>query len=257
MKRHFTPTPLGYTVLLVLVLVGLFLLSPADMGLPMSWTSKPRVETDQSDTLPALPEIYAATIPSLTLPAALLAPRIRPLATRLSQFLHRPILNHSDAAALNYAGCPRELADKLVNPDQYNGEQDFWRNDVDTHTIVRRRSDIVDWLDQRARAGQAVLGEESKTGSGRGIVLTGGNQDTTLRTITVLKHLRRLQVDLPIEVFHYSDELHDQDQRREIESLGATLREAEGLEKIGGVWKNWQVCLGYPSIRDPTDRADP
>lgn len=62
-------------------------------------------------------------------------------------------------------------------------------------------------------------------------------QDTTLRTITAIKHLRRLGVKLPIEVFHYSDELHNKQQRKEIESLGATLREAKGLEKVAGVWK--------------------
>lgn len=62
-------------------------------------------------------------------------------------------------------------------------------------------------------------------------------QDTTLRTITAIKHLRRLGVKLPIEVFHYSDELHDKQQRKEIESLGARLREAKGLEKVAGVWK--------------------
>lgn len=43
--------------------------------------------------------------------------------------------------------------------------------------------------------------------------------------ITVLKHLKRLGVELPVEVFHYKDELHDQNQRREIESFGAVIRE--------------------------------
>lgn len=43
--------------------------------------------------------------------------------------------------------------------------------------------------------------------------------------ITVLKHLKRLGVDLPVEVFHYRDELQDQNQRRAIESFGAVIRE--------------------------------
>ncbi|KAJ7111598.1 mannosyltransferase putative-domain-containing protein [Mycena crocata] len=37
------------------------------------------------------------------------------------------------------------------------------------------------------------------TGDGRGIVLTGGNQDTTLRMISVLRHPKRLNAQLLIE----------------------------------------------------------
>jgi len=47
--------------------------------------------------------------------------------------------------------------------------------------------------------------------------------------ISVLKHLRRLEVDLPIEVFHYDDELRDQRQRKEIEGLGATIVQVRSM----------------------------
>ncbi|WVQ77944.1 hypothetical protein IAT38_000024 [Cryptococcus sp. DSM 104549] len=218
-----------------------------DAGVDGSWpTNSPPAneEDDELDNppLPLLPKTYAPFYPSLTLPKSLLAsPKLYPLASRLSQFLHRPILSHARAEEANNAGCPRELSDKLVNPDQYNGDGDFWRDEVTEEEIARRRVDIVNWLAETVEKGEDVLGVEGRTGSGRGIVLTGGNQDTTLRTITAIKHLRRLNVELPIEVFHYSDELTDQNQRNEIEDLGATLREARGLEKVAGVWKNWQI----------------
>ena len=39
----------------------------------------------------------------------------------------------------------------------------------------------------------------------------------------MLRRLNKLNVELPIEVFHFDDELHDSDQRREIEELGARM----------------------------------
>ena len=38
-----------------------------------------------------------------------------------------------------------------------------------------------------------------------------------------MRHLKKLNVELPIEVFHYDDELQDRDQRREINELGAEM----------------------------------
>ena len=58
-----------------------------------------------------------------------------------------------------------------------------------------------------------------------------------------MKHLKRLQVDLPIEVFHYPEELEDGGQRREIEKLGGFIRQVDGVEKEEGAWK---VCLFSP-----------
>ena len=59
--------------------------------------------------------------------------------------------------------------------------------------------------------------------------------------IHVLKMLKGLGTELPVEVFHYPDELHDQRQRQEIENLGAKLVQIRGVEKQAGAWKNWQI----------------
>lgn len=63
-----------------------------------------------------------------------------------------------------------------MNPDQYAGDGPFWRDDVDEAEIVRRRADVVRYLSEAVEKGEQVLGQEGKTGKGRGIVLTGGNQ---------------------------------------------------------------------------------
>ncbi|WVQ98408.1 hypothetical protein IAU59_005531 [Kwoniella sp. CBS 9459] len=289
MRRNHRPTPLGYALLFVALLLGLYILSPSQRlsSIESTWANdspttplvpgssgdqEPSTHQDGLDELdldkvegnspgkisvaepdeneetdhpplPLLPEVYSSIFPSLTLPSSLLTPELYTLAQRLSNFLSHPILSHDLASKSNYEGCPREVSDKLVNPDQFNGDGPFWREQVDETEIIRRRGDIVRWLSERVDKGEAVLGKDGVTGSGRGIVLTGGNQDTTLRTITAIKHLRRLNVDLPIEVFHFSDELHDEGQRRDIEALGAQLREAKGLNKVEGVWKNWQIVI--------------
>lgn len=61
------------------------------------------------------------------------------------------------------------------------------------------------------------------------------------RTIFQLRHLKLLGSTLPVEVFHYPGEMTNEDQRSEIESLGATIRQVEGIHKTEGAWKNWQL----------------
>ena len=68
--------------------------------------------------------------------------------------------------------------------------------------------------------------------------------------ITVLKHLKRLGVELPVEVFHYKDELHDQNQRREIESFGATIREVG----TNGDFRPW-MCSRYARSKEWANRT--
>ncbi|WVW83481.1 hypothetical protein I302_105502 [Kwoniella bestiolae CBS 10118] len=250
-KRNFHPTPLGYAVLLGLLLTLLYTFSnnhPAGYRITTSLQEEEQgyidiVENEDKEViqtkpiLQELPSIYSEYFPTLSLPSTFTDnPKFYLLSRKLNDFLIRPILSHDDAKSQNYEGCPRELSDKLVNPDQYNGDAQFWIEDVTAQEIASRRAGVIRWLEDRNNKGDEILGNKGE-GRGRGIVLTGGNQDTTLRTITAIKHLRRLGVDLPIEVFHYSDELHDRGQRDEIEALGATLREAKGLEKVSGVWK--------------------
>ncbi|KAK4684123.1 alpha 1,2-mannosyltransferase, partial [Tremellales sp. Uapishka_1] len=206
--------------------------------LPTTWKAPalpPPPNYDNPD-LPLLPlDVYGSAFPSLTLP-----PVFPPsLAERLVSLLLRPIESHEEAAEKMRQHCPLYLADKIVNPDQFRGEADFWRQ-LDKDEIVARRVEMVKFLEEKLGQGKEVVGHESMPG-GRGIVLTGGNQDTTQRMITLMKHLRRLNVELPIEIFHFKGELTNNDDRREISRLGGTIREISGVEKVAGVWKNFQI----------------
>ncbi|KAL7419528.1 hypothetical protein Q5752_005439 [Cryptotrichosporon argae] len=244
---------LGHPVVLVALVLtaSSFLLSASgSIGLlPSSWTapssssssSSLSIDLDTTTLLPSppLPDSYVRWFPSLSLPPSLLLPAHAPLASRLAALLARPVHAHDTGTALNHASCPSPETDQLVNPDQYDGEHAFWER-LGEHDVRGRRSQVVGWLADRAASGYRVLGAEDM-GGGRGVVLTGGNQDTTLRMLTLLRHLRRLGVDLPVEVFHYAGELTNRAHRDEIESLGGTIREVDGVHKVDGVWKNFQI----------------
>lgn len=192
LRRNYTPTPLGYAVLIFSALITLYFLTPADSSislLPSSWSSQSDKwatphesvgeEEDELDSqpLPLLPKIYASEFPDLKLPPSLRAsPKFYALNSRLVSFLSRPVLSHSAASQANLEGCPSELSDKLVNPDQYAGDGWFWRDEIDEEEIVRRRVDVVRYLSEAVERGEQILGQEGETGKGRGIVLTGGNQ---------------------------------------------------------------------------------
>jgi hypothetical protein len=75
--------------------------------------------------------------------------------------------------------CPLELADGLVNPDQYKGSIDFWRDEVGREVILDKRAELVQWLEARIENGEKVVWEDGM-GGGQGIVMTGGNKVSSL-----------------------------------------------------------------------------
>ncbi|ODN78673.1 hypothetical protein L202_04255 [Cryptococcus amylolentus CBS 6039] len=128
------------------------------------------------------------------------------------------------------------------NMDQFEAGKGFWEG-VGEGEIVRRRADVV-------KSGQGVIGRWGKLGQERGIVLTDGhNKDTTLRTITTIKHLRGLGVSLPFQVFRDPGKTSNRKQHQAVEELGATLREANGLSKEPGACKIKGAALVDSSFR--------
>jgi hypothetical protein len=179
-RRFFTSAPgLGLTTLIVFGLLWAFngLIRERAPLLPSGRLNSPsgQAERPAPSPLPSLPEVYADEFPSLALPSSLTTPENHVLGERLGAFLSRPIESHEEATERMHRQCPAEVSDRLVNPDQYNGDSDFWMNGVTKEEIVARRASVVRWLDERLAQGQKVLGSD-QTGRGQGIVLTGGNQ---------------------------------------------------------------------------------
>jgi hypothetical protein len=191
LKRLFTSSPLLSLLSITFTLVLLYtFFSPESVSLlPDSL----RDTTNQapsyppaisSDTIPVLqqtaldlPDLhdrYSAYFPTLRLPAAFDTPLYRPLAKRLHSFLARPGFDNDAFRLTSEESCPRRLSDKLVNPDQYDGEIEFW-NGIGPEDIAKRRAEIVMWLADRIAKGEEVVAD-GQSGEGRGIVLTGGNQ---------------------------------------------------------------------------------
>ncbi|KAL7412809.1 mannosyltransferase putative-domain-containing protein [Mrakia frigida] len=170
-----------------------------------------------------------------------------PLRTRLEAFLRRPTLSYEQALEHNVKLCPLEIHDRQVNPDQLKGEREGWKT-LTVEEIGRRRRSLVNGLSKVEEGGkQVVAGMEIEGGGagagGRGIVVAGGNQDTTARILTLLRILRstRLNSTLPVQVFHFKGEITAENERDEIRLLGGELFEFEGEEKEAGVWKNFQI----------------
>lgn len=122
------------------------------------------------------------TFPSGRLPAAFDDPLYSTLSDRLVRFLNRPTYTHEESREYMTEHCPLDLADGLVNPDQYKGSIEFWKGEVGRDVILEKRAELVRWLEGRIEDGEKVVWEEAM-GGGQGIVMTGGNKVSSLLTI--------------------------------------------------------------------------
>jgi len=120
--------------------------------------------------------------PSGHLPAAFDDPIFLTLSDRLVRFLNRPTYTHEESREYMTEHCPLDLADGLVNPDQYKGSIDFWKGEVGRDVILEKRAELVRWLEGRIEDGEKVVWEEGM-GGGQGIVMTGGNKVSSLLII--------------------------------------------------------------------------
>jgi hypothetical protein len=122
------------------------------------------------------------TFPSGHLPAAFDDPLYSTLSDRLVRFLNRPTYTHEESREYMTEHCPLDLADGLVNPDQYKGSIDFWKGEVGRDVILEKRAELVRCLEGRIDDGEKVVWEEGM-GGGQGIVMTGGNKVSSSASI--------------------------------------------------------------------------
>jgi hypothetical protein len=124
------------------------------------------------------------TFPSGHLPTAFDDPLYSTLSDRLVRFLNRPTYTHEESREYMTEHCPLNLADGLVNPDQYKGSIDFWKEEAGRDVILEKRAELVRWLEGRIEDGEKVVWEEGM-GGGQGIVMTGGNKVSSILTILI------------------------------------------------------------------------
>jgi len=161
------------------------------------------------------------------------------LVHRLRTFLSAPVLTYAESAKASEKTCPRKVSDRQVNPDQLHDQIGMWTS-IENEELVRRRVAIVKYLQTLEKNGRALLGS-SATGKGRGIVMTGGNRDTTSRLLVALRILRKEHKStLPVELFTFPDEISDRTVLDELKELGAKVKELQGKSKLN-IWKNFQI----------------
>ncbi|KAG8701003.1 hypothetical protein FRC08_004336 [Ceratobasidium sp. 394] len=171
------------------------------------------------------------------------------LRNRLAALLARPVSEHDEALKYNVQSCPKEVADSQVNQDQLKGNAAGWAK-ISMEEIKKRRKDIVEYLENAERNGTTLVAG-GRAQRGRGIVMTGGNQDTVRRILVTLNILRHeYRSNLPVQVFSFPGEIRNQHYVKELNDLGATVKELSGFNKDIGAWKNFQIKAAAIALSD-------
>lgn len=90
------------------------------------------------------------------------------LQVRLRALLSGPVMTYAESVEASAKTCPRDVADRQVNPDQLSGQTEMWAT-VGGDELVRRRIAMVKYLEDLEKSGKVIIGEKGKTGTGRGI----------------------------------------------------------------------------------------
>lgn len=174
----------------------------------------------------------------------------------LQDLIKRPILTYDESVKLNLEACPTEGVNFDAGAVQENEQK--WR-DIPSTQISDWRHEIATHLDVKYREEQEKINSGfsvARTGYGtRGIVMAAGDQDAVIRARTNIRFLRSYNCTLPVEIFHFPNELSAPDKGllSDLFNLEAsesqahidhetrvTVRVVEGIEKGNG-WKAFQI----------------
>jgi hypothetical protein len=177
----------------------------------------------------------------------------------VQEFLQRPILTYAASVKLNSKTCPTEG----VNFDEgaVKEQEEKW-NRITPSKISRWRKDIAEHLyrkrneTQGEKKSDATDGEGMELTKGRGIVMAAGDSSSVNRARTNIRFLRSYNCTLPVEIFHFRNEMSESDKKlleelslptensdkkEEVQSgMKVTVREVEGVRKED-LWKEFQI----------------
>lgn len=151
----------------------------------------------------------------------------------LSKIMRAPLWSAAEAARRNAKTCPPE--DANYNRQVVHKDAEEWAK-VTTKDILAWRREMVTFV--------ANAKHEGKT-SGRGIVMSAGDQESFDRVLTNVRILRTHGSKLPVEIYHFrseKSELHlAREKVKELESMNAKFIELKGLEREESQWKGFQI----------------
>ncbi|WVW85356.1 hypothetical protein I302_107394 [Kwoniella bestiolae CBS 10118] len=163
------------------------------------------------------------------------------LEARLHYLLSKPALYQWEAELQNRHNCPFYTFSRNTY-FFHDGKPEQWEK-VDPTEIRRYRSKMVDYLRTVEREGGQLVWDKSMEKDvlpedRRGIILTGGEGKTLARLKISLHMLRHvLHSTLPIEVYHFPDELQDPTERQKLETeFDVRLKEVGGKSSNGKSW---------------------
>ncbi|TAQ89282.1 hypothetical protein B7494_g2423 [Chlorociboria aeruginascens] len=170
----------------------------------------------------------------------------------LDEFVESSILSYNESVELNSKTCLTEGVN--FDSDAANSNAERWR-DISSSQISEWRQSIVAHLRQSHREEQKKIKSKLGVKSGRGIVMAAGDHEAAFRARTNIRLLKSYNCTLPVEIFHFSNELTAPDkslledlsnlgrskkQQEENSGMKVTVRLVEGLEK-GKEWKAFHI----------------
>jgi alpha 1,2-mannosyltransferase len=171
--------------------------------------------------------------------------RRKKLEAHLEKFLKSPILSYEEALELNSKTCPTEGINNDKNSVNDNSQQ--W-SEIPSSRISEWRQDIVAYL--RKRQEEELSAANNRQITSRGIVMAVGDRSAAVRARTIIRLLQSYSCTLPVEVFHFLNELTaaDQDLLKDLSQLeegqegtNVTFRLIDGLQKESNLWKSFHI----------------
>jgi alpha 1,2-mannosyltransferase len=127
--------------------------------------------------------------------------------------------NHQYTVPAKADICKTDQVIRNTDPNHTNAHIDFWKH-LTTATAQVYKKRWQRFISNVKRTPIPQFEEE------KGIVFVGGNGDTFHRTLTAIKLLRNMHhCQLPIEVWHLSDEQPSIEMRDDLESLNAVPKD--------------------------------
>ncbi|ODO11043.1 hypothetical protein I350_01645 [Cryptococcus amylolentus CBS 6273] len=161
------------------------------------------------------------------------------LEARIQYLLTRPALAQWEAELPSRHGCPFYTYSRNTY-FFHDGKPEQWEQ-IGPNDIVRYRAKIVDYFREVEREGGRLIWDQSMEAEAkedrRGIIFTGGEGKTLERLKLSLHMLKNvIKSTLPVQVYHFPDELQDPDSRAELEAFGVELVVASEKRPDGKSW---------------------
>ncbi len=170
----------------------------------------------------------------------------KPVPHVIQELLQRPILTYDESVQLNSASCPTDGVNFATGAVRENAEN--WR-DISSTKISEWRRDIAAYLQARMNSKSTMVRDGQ---GGRGIVMAAGDHAAVIRARTNIRLLSSYNCTLPVEIFHFQNELsapdkslisdlnHIESQDSQTSKISVTLRVVKGVRKGNG-WKAFEI----------------